>query len=304
MTRITDGDTIRVRLDGADVPVRYIGIDTPEPDDPNPAKQALADAATAANAALVEGREVILERDVSDTDRFDRLLRDVWVVGPEGELMHVGLELVRTGRAQVSTYPPDVRYVDLLLAAQDQARTTEAGLWAPSPTPVPTAAPVRLADGSLLFVDVDERTEFRGSVGEYTWSGLVVDGERLTVRWDVRAQGDDCRVGWRLTPDHGDPIRSTVRVDAGQRERDNRRYDIEFEGAVFVVTSTCPTWLMTMQTSEVASSANCDDSYVGVCIPPYPPDLDCGEIPFRDFAVRGSDPHGFDRENDGIGCES
>lgn len=52
-------------------------------------------------------------------------------------------------------------------------------------------------------------------------------------------------------------------------------------------------------------SRNCDPSYPDVCIPPYPPDLDCGEIPFRRFRVLPPDPHGFDgRDNDGLGCES
>jgi micrococcal nuclease len=49
---------------------------------------------------------------------------------------------------------------------------------------------------------------------------------------------------------------------------------------------------------------NCDPSYPGTCIPAYPPDLDCGEISDRNFDVIGSDPHGFDGDNDGIGCES
>lgn len=53
----------------------------------------------------------------------------------------------------------------------------------------------------------------------------------------------------------------------------------------------------------VGSSARCDPSYPGVCIPPYPPDLDCRDLTERRFVVRGSDPHGFDRNNDGIGCE-
>lgn len=48
---------------------------------------------------------------------------------------------------------------------------------------------------------------------------------------------------------------------------------------------------------------NCDSSYPGVCIPPPPPDLNCDDIEFRNFEVRGSDPHGFDGDNDGIGCE-
>ena len=49
---------------------------------------------------------------------------------------------------------------------------------------------------------------------------------------------------------------------------------------------------------------NCDSSYPDVCIAPYPPDLDCGEIGYANFRVVGDDPHGFDRDNDGIGCES
>jgi len=40
-----------------------------------------------------------------------------------------------------------------------------------------------------------------------------------------------------------------------------------------------------------------------VCIPPYPPDLDCGEIQYSNFRVVQPDPHGFDRDQDGIGCE-
>jgi endonuclease YncB( thermonuclease family) len=49
----------------------------------------------------------------------------------------------------------------------------------------------------------------------------------------------------------------------------------------------------------------CDPSYPTVCIPPPPPDLDCGDIPYHDFVVRPPDRHGFDgRDNDGLGCES
>jgi hypothetical protein len=49
--------------------------------------------------------------------------------------------------------------------------------------------------------------------------------------------------------------------------------------------------------------SDCDPSYPSTCIPSPPPDLDCGEISNRNFKVIGSDPHGFDGENDGIGCE-
>jgi len=48
----------------------------------------------------------------------------------------------------------------------------------------------------------------------------------------------------------------------------------------------------------------CDPSYPTVCIPPWPPDLNCGEIQYANFMVLQPDPHGFDRDKDGIGCES
>ena len=49
---------------------------------------------------------------------------------------------------------------------------------------------------------------------------------------------------------------------------------------------------------------NCDPAYPDVCIPPPPPDLSCKDIPYRRFRVLPPDPHGFDRDGDGIGCES
>ena len=48
----------------------------------------------------------------------------------------------------------------------------------------------------------------------------------------------------------------------------------------------------------------CDPSYPTVCIAPPPPDLDCGQIPYKNFTVRAPDPHRFDADHDGIGCES
>lgn len=50
--------------------------------------------------------------------------------------------------------------------------------------------------------------------------------------------------------------------------------------------------------------SNCDPSYPTVCIPPPPPDLNCDDVPHRRFVVLAPDPHGFDGNNDGIGCES
>ncbi len=57
--------------------------------------------------------------------------------------------------------------------------------------------------------------------------------------------------------------------------------------------------------APVAAPANdCDPSYPTLCIPLGSPDLNCPDISDRDFPVQGPDPHGFDRNQDGIGCES
>ena len=55
--------------------------------------------------------------------------------------------------------------------------------------------------------------------------------------------------------------------------------------------------------TAVATGAECSPAYPGVCIAPPPPDLDCGDIPYRRFKVLSPDPHHFDGDHDGIGCE-
>lgn len=60
---------------------------------------------------------------------------------------------------------------------------------------------------------------------------------------------------------------------------------------------------VTATVTQTNVPANCHPSYPGVCIPPPPPDLNCGDITFRRFTVIGSDPHNFDTDGDGIGCE-
>jgi endonuclease YncB( thermonuclease family) len=126
--RVVDGDTIVADIAGESVRVRYIGMDTPESVQPDTPVEPLSLEAAAANRELVEGHAVLLERDVSDTDRYGRLLRNVWVER-DGRQVMAGLELVRAGMALVTTYPPDVRYVDALVDAQAQARADRLGIW-------------------------------------------------------------------------------------------------------------------------------------------------------------------------------
>jgi endonuclease YncB( thermonuclease family) len=140
VVKVVDGDTIKVEIDGTVYPVRYIGIDCPETVHPSEPVQWMGPEACNCNRRLVEGKTVYLEKDVSETDQYGRLLCYVFLA--DGTF--VNAELIRQGYAQSVTYPPDVRYQDLFLEAQQEAREAERGLWGPTPTPLPrpTATPI------------------------------------------------------------------------------------------------------------------------------------------------------------------
>jgi len=65
----------------------------------------------------------------------------------------------------------------------------------------------------------------------------------------------------------------------------------------------CPPWDFRRGQCVPGQQKKCEPSYPSVCLPPSPPDLNCGDISERRFPVFGSDPHGFDEDNDGVGCE-
>jgi len=121
VTKIVDGDTIEVE---GGKKVRYIGMDTPETVNPQKSVQCFGHEAAEINKEWVLGKKIRMEKDISETDRYGRLLRYVWV-----DEFFVNEQLVRQGYAQVSTYPPDVKYQDLFLTAQKEARENNRGLW-------------------------------------------------------------------------------------------------------------------------------------------------------------------------------
>jgi micrococcal nuclease len=126
VVRVSDGDTIRVRLDsGREERVRYIGVDTPETAKPGTPAECFAERASAFNAELVGGREVRLELDAEERDRYGRLLAYVYV----GDT-NVGEELVRRGFAQPLTVPPNVRHAERFRELAADARRDGSGLWA------------------------------------------------------------------------------------------------------------------------------------------------------------------------------
>jgi len=138
---VVDGDTIK--LENGQV-VRYIGIDTPETVHPSKPVQCFGKEASAKNKEMVLGKEVRLVKDVSETDKYGRILRYVYV----GDDL-INDYLVRNGYASSYSYPPDVKFQDQFKQAETEARTNKRGLWADGvcetetdQTPAPTTATI------------------------------------------------------------------------------------------------------------------------------------------------------------------
>lgn len=229
LIEVTDGDTIRVDLEGREEPVRLILIDAPETSDPNNPPECFGQEATAYLTWLLSlGGDLYLETDVSDRDRFGRLLRYVWLDFGDGEVYLLNEALVRAGYAAFSTFPPDVKYVEEMREAGRFAREHGYGLW----------------------------------------SGCITDDE-----------GDTNELSGNQAIDAG----RETEVDPGQTRSAPRPEHVTI--------------------ADPASAFNCEPSYPDVCIPPSPPDLDCGDVAYRRFTVFPPDPHRFDGDYDGVGCE-
>lgn len=123
--RIVDGDTIEIE---SGQKIRYIGMDTPETVHPTKGKQCFGEEAKHRNEELVLGKNVRLEKDVNETDRYGRLLRYVWV-----DDTLVNKQLVLDGFAFARSYPPDITRQDELRAAEAEARGKNRGLWGVCP---------------------------------------------------------------------------------------------------------------------------------------------------------------------------
>jgi len=117
--KVIDGDTIVI--EGGEI-VRYIGINSPETGQDK--DDCFAQEAFNANKELIEGKEVKLEKDVSERDKYGRLLRYVWV-----DDIFVNEYLVRYGYALSVKYPPDIKYAEQFDSLEKQAQEENIGLW-------------------------------------------------------------------------------------------------------------------------------------------------------------------------------
>jgi endonuclease YncB( thermonuclease family) len=127
VVRVVDGDTIIVDIDGIQERIRLIGIDTPESVHPDQERNVeYGEIASSFTKEQLEGQYVSLEFDAQERDQYGRLLAYVYF---DDKMFNE--TLLEKGHAVVSTYPPNVRYVDHFLEIETEARENEIGLWAP-----------------------------------------------------------------------------------------------------------------------------------------------------------------------------
>lgn len=130
VTKVIDGDTINVLINGKSETLRLIGVDTPETVDPRKPIQCFGKEASDKARSLLLGKNVLLESDPTqgERDRYQRLLRYVFLENGE----NFNLIMIRDGFAHEYTYNTPYKYQAEFVAAEKFAQENNLGLWSPN----------------------------------------------------------------------------------------------------------------------------------------------------------------------------
>lgn len=133
LVRVVDGDTLVVKHEGEEKRLRLLGIDTPESVHPDKTKNKIEGdiASDYVENLLHPGMKLYLERDQSDTDRYKRMLRYVYLSEEKNMDNMLNAILLREGLAKVSIYPPDNKYERQFINLEVEAQENEKGFHKP-----------------------------------------------------------------------------------------------------------------------------------------------------------------------------
>ncbi len=180
VTKIVDGDTVYVKFEnGQEKKVRLIGVDTPETKHPEKGVQHYGKEASNYTQSKLYNKSIYLDKDVSDTDKYGRLLRYVWIESPasaaekEIKTKMFNAILVLNGYAKASTYPPDVKYSQYFVSFQEEARNAERGLWGKQQN--------TQSGGSVETPKTAQPVTSKGTIKQISLSNTVRQGENASI---------------------------------------------------------------------------------------------------------------------------
>lgn len=126
VTEVVDGDTFKLETGET---VRMVGMDTPETVDPRRPVGCFGKEASNETKSLLTNKRVILQKDVTDKDKYGRILRLVYLPLDDGNLLFINDYLVREGFARLYTYPPDIKFDQRFKNAETEAKINKRGMW-------------------------------------------------------------------------------------------------------------------------------------------------------------------------------
>lgn len=317
---VVSGDTLDVRLaSGKRERVRLLGVRAPATDSCFGAR------ARSATRALVAGRRVTLSADRARParDRSGRLLAYV-APGGRGDLGHT---LLGRGYAQIDAESQGFARFLSYVQPQRRAQEAAAGLWRECAADLGVDI-VASADQAV----VGERVTYTVTIvnhGPLAAPNVVLElRPPLSARLVSADSAGTCRIqSWLATCafarlGYDATAKATFAVELGRAGPVSTRAAARFDWCVRATCGSSPLLDRNPRNSERAAlttalaehpqpgaprAGGCHPSYPSACIPYPPPDLACADIPHRDFHVRRDvpdpDPHSFDGNEDGIGCQ-
>jgi endonuclease YncB( thermonuclease family) len=318
VVRVLAGDTLDVRLtkNGKLERVHVLGVASPA------AGSCFTRQAADGTGSLVAGKQLTLTADRISRDRSGNLL--AYAALPDGS--DLGAQLLAAGLAQIDVWSaPSSRFLSYV-PVQQQAEAAGKGMWtacgADLAVTLQTSAPSVSIGNAIAF------TATVTNAGPLAARRVVLDlrpgGGAQLIAADASA-GSCTTKPWvgtctfaAIKP--GGSATATFQVGELQLGTFSTRALVRFDGCVRAVCGASPLGdpnLLDDKTAALTTvhkpqaggppPTNCSPAYPTVCIPPPPPDLDCADIPYKNFEVLqgipNADPHNLDGNKDGIGCQ-